>query len=127
MDDYYFDSYGYVDENINEIIKSQQAFDAKYRFAFDKKAFVVGENTLTLTLVTIADNQPVADANITVKITRPDTAEFDKMLKIVSEEKGVYRFEKFPVEKIGRWQIMTKIITPDKLISFTKTEVNATK
>ena len=125
-DDYYFDTYQNVERNINDIIKKQQAFDKKYNVAIDAKAFEVGQNTLAVTIMTKA-NTPVNDANITVKITRPDTDEFDKKPKLKNLQNGIYTFETFDIEKIGRWQIMTKIATPDQLISFTKTEVNATK
>ncbi len=125
-DDYYFDSYQNVERNINDIIKKQQAFDKKYNVAINAKAFQIGKNTLAITIMTKA-NAPVNDANITIKITRPDTDQFDKKPKLKSHQNGIYTFEPFDIEKIGRWQIMTKIATPDQLISFTKTEVNATK
>ena len=126
VDDFYFDSYQNVERNINDIIKKQQAFDQKYNVAIDAKAFQVGQNRLVVTIITKA-NAPVNDANITVKITRPDTDEFDKKPKLKNHQNGIYTFEPFDIEKIGRWQILTKITTPDQLVSFTKTEVNATK
>ncbi len=125
-DDYYFDTYQNVERNINDIIKKQQAFDKKYNVAIDAKVFQVGQNTLAVTIVT-KENTPVNDANITVKITKPDTNKFDKKPKLKNLQNGIYTFEAFDIEKIGRWQIMTKITTPDQLVSFTKTEVNATK
>ena len=126
MDDYYFDTYQNVEININDIIKKQQAFDKKYRVHIDKKAFTLGENTLNIAIKTNTD-EPVKDANITIKITRPDTNEFDKKPKLISHQNGIYNFESFDIQKIGRWQIMTKITTADQLISFSKNEVNATK
>ena len=126
VDDYYFDTYQNVERNINDIIEKQQAFDKKYNITIDAKAFHIGKNGLAVTVTTKA-NTPVDDANITVKITRPDTDEFDKKPKLKSVQNGQYTFEAFDIEKIGRWQIMTKIATPDQLVSFTKTEVNATK
>ncbi len=126
MDDYYFDTYQDVETNINDIIKKQQAFDKKYHVDIDKKAFILGKNTLSIVIKTNT-NKPVNDANITLKITRPDTNEFDKKPKLISQKNGVYNFESFDIQKIGRWQIMTKITTADQLISFSKNEVNATK
>lgn len=125
-DDFYFDTYQNVERNINDIIKKQQAFDKKYTVSLDAKKFILGKNSVSLTIMT-KENQPVNDANITIKITRPDTNQYDKKPKLKSHENGTYRFESFEIEKIGRWQIMTKIATPDELISFTKTEVNATR
>ncbi len=128
MDDYYFDSYQNVEANINEIQAKQIAFDKKYNTQIlANTPFVIGQNEIGIKLTTKSDNQPVADANITVKITRPDTDKYDQMLKVTSYENGIYHLTPFQVEKIGRWQIMTKIITPDTLASFSKTEVNATK
>jgi hypothetical protein len=127
MDDYYFEDYRNVDADINTILLKQQAFDKKYNVSINKKTFTVGENTLVITLLEKEGNTPVSDANITVKITKPDTDKFDKMLKVTGYKNGQYKFETFQVEKIGRWQIMTKIVTPDDLASFSKTEVNATK
>jgi len=125
-DDYYFDTYQNVERDINDIIKKQQAFDKKYNVNIDAKAFQIGQNKLAVTIMT-KTNAPVNDANITVKITRPDTNKFDKKPKLKNLQNGIYTFETFNIEKIGRWQIMTKITTPDQLVSFTKTEVNATK
>jgi hypothetical protein len=127
MDDYYLESYQNVDTNINDILEKQMAFDKKYLVDIKPKAFVVGENSVEVTLLTKTDNKPVTDANITVKITKPDTDKYDKVFNTTTSKGGTYRFGPFAVEKIGRWQIMTKVITPDQLASFSKTEVNATK
>lgn len=128
MDDFYLENYHDVEANINDIRTKQIAFDKKYNTQIlANTPFVIGENAIALKIVTKTDNQPVADANITVKITRPDTDKYDKMLKVTRYENGVYHMTPFQVEKLGRWQIMTKIITPDQLASFSKTEVNATK
>jgi hypothetical protein len=128
MDDYYFESYQDVEANINDIRAKQAAFDKKYNVQLlTDVPFIIGKNSLAIKLTTKANNLPVADANITVKITRPDTDKYDKRPKVTEYEKGVYHLKPFDIEKIGRWQIMTKITTPDALVSFSKTEVNATK
>ena len=125
MDDYYFESYGDVDENINDILLSQQKFDKKYNFNFNTKAFHIGENILKMNILTKDGKKEISDANITIKITRPDTNQFDKMLKVTNNNQGMYTFEKFDIQKLGRWQIKTKISIGD-LTSFSTTEVNAT-
>ncbi len=127
MDDYYFESKRDVERNINDIIRKQQAFDRKYTVTLHADRFVVGENSIAVTIETKVDHRPVADANVTVKITRPDTDRYDKMLTLRDYKEGRYTFAPFPVEKIGRWQILLKITTPDKLVSFSKNEVNATR
>ncbi len=126
MDDYYLDTYQNVEMNINDIIAKQQAFNKKYDVIIAVDQFVIGKNKLAITVKT-KDDQPVNDANITVKITRPDTDIYDQRPKVISSENGRYQFEEFNISKIGRWQIMTKIKTPDQLVSFSKTEVNATQ
>ncbi len=125
MDDFYFDTYDNVDRNINEIIIKQQKFDKKYVVSYNKNSFTVGENDLVITIREKENSDAVKDADITVKITKPDTAKFDKRPKVTSYEDGKYKLENFMIEKMGRWQILTKI-TIDDLTSFTKTEVNAT-
>lgn len=127
LDDYYFANKRYVSEHINEIRQKQAAFDQKYTITLSKNALRVGENDLSLTVTTKADNTPVADANVTVKITRPDTNAYDQFLKVADYENGTYRFDNFELKQIGRWQIKAKITTPDDLTSFSVTEVNATK
>ncbi len=126
MDDFYFDTYDNVDRNINDILIKQQKFDEKYIITYDKEGFSVGTNNLGIKIISKTKNSPVENANIKIKITKPDTAQFDKMPKIADYKNGEYITEEFPIEKIGRWQIMAKITIND-LTSFTKTEVNATK
>ena len=128
MDDFYFDSYQDVELNYNDIVAKQQAFDKKYALNIDAKNFALGKkNRIDLTLTDRASGKGISDANVTLKITRPDTDQFDKRPKVLSSENGHYIFESFMIDKPGRWQILTKIVTPDNLISFTKHEVNATE
>lgn len=126
MDSFYFESYQNVDQDYNNIILKQQAFDKKYSVDVATKSFTIGENSLILNINEIASNDTISDANITVVITRPDSQRFDKKPKVLSSENGVYTFEKFDVQKLGRWQIMSKV-TIGELTTFKKLEVNATK
>jgi len=127
LDSFYFDSYYNVDKDINNIILKQQAFDKKYSVDLPQKNFVMGEeNSLSVSVHTIKGQEAVNDANITVVVTRPDTSRFDKKPKLLSTKNGTYTFEPFPVEKPGRWQIMSKV-TVGELTTFKKLEVNATK
>ena len=126
LDSFYFDSYYNVNQDINNIILKQKAFDEAYTVNVLKKGFVLGENTLSIKVEEKVANLAVDDANITVVVTRPDSGKFDKKPKLLSHENGVYIFEPFDVQKLGRWQIMSKV-TIGELTSFDKLEVNATK
>lgn len=125
MDDFYFQKYQDVDYSYHIIQAKQIKFDKKYNISYDLKELSIGENQLTVNVVD-KQNTPVTDANVLVRITRPHINKEDKNLKIVSSENGNYKLEKFDIENIGRWQILSKVEVGD-LISFTKTDVNATK
>lgn len=124
MDNTYFVDYRDVDTNANKMILSQKAFDERYSVNFEVKDLVIGENKLDLTIVD-KTNTPVDNAVIDLVITRPHTTQTDKNLKVLSHEKGLYRFEPFVIEDQGRWQIQAKT-TINNLISYNKFEVNAT-
>ena len=126
MDSFYFDSYNNVDKDINNIILKQQAFDKKYMITLPSDNFTIGQNSLVISINEIASDKAISDANITVVITRPDTQRLDKKPKLLSVENGVYTFDNFDIQKLGRWQIMSKVTIED-LTSFKKIEVNATK
>jgi len=125
MDEFYFDKYQDVDYNYNKIKKSQIAFDKKYDISYDINKLNIGDNTLVISVMT-KDKKPVEDAKIKVKITRPFTNKQDIDLKVVSSENGRYKMTPFKIDTIGRWQILSKVQVGD-LISFTKTDINATK
>ncbi len=126
LDSFYFDSYQHVEQNYNDIINSQKAFDKKYSVEIPKKNFVIGVNNLVLGVRETEGAKAIDDANITLVITRPDTQRYDKKPKLLSVANGLYTFENFDIEKLGRWQIMSKV-TVGELTTFKKLEVNATK
>ncbi len=125
MDEFYFGKYQDVELNYNKIQESQIAFDKNYNISKNLKKLNIGNNTLIIT-VTDKSNNPVKSAKIMVKITRPFTNKQDRNLKVISQKNGVYTFSPFNIDKIGRWQILSKVSVGDKT-SFTKTDVNATK
>ncbi|OQX74139.1 MAG: hypothetical protein B6D59_03200 [Campylobacteraceae bacterium 4484_4] len=126
MDNTYFADYRDVDENINELVAKERLFDSRYKVTVLPKHFTIGSNTITVAIHDLNGSKGIDEANITVLITRPDTNEYDKKLKPLSAENGLYKFEQFQIEKLGRWQILTKI-TLSESAAFKKTEVNATK
>jgi hypothetical protein len=126
MDSFYFDSYYNVDQDINNIILKQQAFDKKYSVTLPRKNFKLGINHITLKVNDLETGKGVDDANVTVVITRPNTQRLDKKPKQLSSQDGRYTFEPFEIQNLGRWQIMSKV-TIGELTTFKKLEVNATK
>lgn len=126
MDSFYFDSYQNVDQDYNNIILQQQAFDKKYSVDIANNNFIIGMNSLTVSIKDLAGEKVISDANVTVVITRPDTQRLDKKPKVLSVYNGVYTFSNFDIQKLGRWQIMSKV-TIGELTTFKKLEVNATK
>jgi len=125
MDEFYFDKYQDVELNYNEIQKLQMAFDKKYNISNSLEVLKLGKNELDLKIVT-KDNKPVEDANITVKITRPFTNKQDIDLKVISSKDGNYKLSPFEIKTEGRWQILSKVQVGE-LVSFSKTDINATK
>ncbi len=125
MDEFYFGKYQDVELNYNKIQESQIAFDKNYNFSCNLNKLNIGDNTLTIT-ISDKSNAPVENAKIMVKITRPFTNKQDRNLKVISQKNGVYTFPSFNIDKVGRWQILSKVTVGDKT-SFTKTDVNATK
>ncbi len=124
MDSAFFDKYQKVDENINEILKKQEKFNTLYHVEILKESISLGENTLMLKIVDKQDN-PIENAKVEVLITRPDSSAFDIRLKPISSSDGIYKFESFQIEKLGRWQILSKV-SIDDLTAFNKQELYAT-
>ncbi len=125
LDSFYFDSYQYVEQNYNDIINSQKAFDAKYDVVLPKENFKIGSNSIMITVSEKSTNRGIDDANVTVVITRPNTQKLDKKPKVISKKDGEYQLEPFDIKHLGRWQIMSKVTIGD-LTTFKKLEVNAT-
>jgi len=120
----YFADYRDVDMNINEIIAKQQEFDKKYNVYFKDEAFIIGENSVKLK-ITDKENNSINNAKVDILITRPLTSVSDQNLIPTQTEDGVYKFESFNIEDLGRWQIQSRIVIDD-LTAFNKIEVNAT-
>ncbi len=126
MDEAYMSDYRNVDEHINELIAKEKAFDAKYLLTVEPKAFKIGTNSVTVHITDKKGGNAVDDANITLVVTRPDTNRYDKKPALVSVKDGLYTFAPFKIKRLGRWQILTKVILADTE-AFKKNEVNATR
>jgi nitrogen fixation protein FixH len=124
MDNTYFADYREVDENINEMIMKQRAFETKYNVEVAQKDFIIGKNSIEMK-ITDKQNSPVDNAKVDIVVTRPFTTSTDKKLTVTSQENGIYKFEPFEVKGIGRWQIQSRVSIND-LVAYNKLEVNAT-
>ena len=118
--DYYQD----FTDFINNILEKQNKFNALYHVEVLKNSISKGENSIKVKVVD-KQNNPIDNAKIEVLITRPDSVKFDIKLTPISNSNGIYNFEPFQIEKLGRWQILSKVSIGD-LTTFTKQEVYAT-
>jgi hypothetical protein len=100
--------YHHFEHDANAIITSKIAFDKKYDVEYITQDFKPEGATVKFRL-TSSTGEPVNDANITVRLTRPGTHEYDRTVGIKQVEDGVYRFETVTLPKEGRWDILTSI------------------
>lgn len=108
MDTFYMEKYQKVDQNINEIIKLQEAFDARFTLQYSTEKFTLGQNNITLTLRDKSGN-PVNNATVIMMLSRPETNKENKEFTPAKIENGEYRFGPFEINRPGRWQILSKI------------------
>ena len=108
MDTFYMEKYQKVDENINTILELQEKFDARFALTYSTDTFVMGQNTITLTLKT-KNQEPIKDARFVVMLSRPETNKKNKELPLLKSDNGEYTFGPFEIDKPGRWQILSKI------------------
>ncbi len=112
LDNSYMMKYQDVDENINEILQKQIAFDAKYRLMMDQNSLKLGKNRAKISIWDREGNF-VKNAKVTALVTRPDTTMYDIELKNFTLANGVYVSEDFDIDKKGRWNILFKIAVGD--------------
>ena len=108
MDTFYMQKYQQVDENINEIVKLQEAFDARFTLQYSTEKFTLGQNKITLTLSDKSGN-PINNATALMMLSRPETNKENKEFKPTQSENGRYSFGPFEINRPGRWQILSKI------------------
>ncbi len=114
LENSYMMKYQDVDENINEILLKQKAFDAKYRVEMGFNKLSKGKNRAVVVLLD-KNGKGVTGAEITALVTRPDTTEEDIELKNFSADKGRYSSEEFEIERGGRWNILFRIKIGDDI------------
>jgi len=104
----------HFDRDINSIITAKIAFDKKYDITYVTEVFKEDHAEVKFKVMTKA-GQPVNDANITLRITRPGTHEFDRDIALKDVSDGVYSFENVTLPKPGRWDILSRVQVGDDL------------
>lgn len=127
MDNFYFQRYQDVKRDMNEIMEKQDEFDANFALSYGIESIKLNEEFFVPIKIKNKNNSSyVKKANIAFLLTRPDTNKLNIELRLNEAKDDIFAFGPLKVDKIGRWQILTKIEIDGKIGFFTK-EVNATK
>ncbi|SFV60194.1 hypothetical protein MNB_SM-7-717 [hydrothermal vent metagenome] len=104
----YMSRYQNVDENINDILEANIAFDKKYELKlvdFDLK----DANARLDYLLVKKDGTPVNDAKFDLIISRPVNDAKDIKLSPTKIQNGHYIYENIHLPKKGRWDLLLKV------------------
>ena len=106
MDEFYFERYQNVDENINEIEASQRRFDSKYALKFEPE--FDGLNGCFKIAVESKNGSVAPNFTYEILLTRPATNEQNQNL---SAKFGgqILKTQPVTLPKKGKWQILLKI------------------
>lgn len=127
LDNYYFEKYQDVKRDMNEIMEKQDEFDANFAINYGIESIKLNQEFFVpIKIQNKTNNSYVKDANIAFMLTRPDTNKLNVELSATKAKDDIFTFGPLKVDKIGRWQILTKIEINGKVGFFTK-EVNATQ
>ena len=104
----YMSYYQNVDEDINDILEANIAFDKDYVL---KLTFLdlAGKNGKLVYSLTDKNGKPVSDAKVHLVISRPVNDAKDIPLEPTKVENGNYIFEKIHLPKKGRWDLLLKV------------------
>ena len=106
--DLYMSYYQNVDENINDIIAANIAFDKEYTLKLVAVNLGTKEGRVIYE-IRKKDGTPVNDANVKLVLSRPVNDAKDIVLKPTKIEDGKYYFENIQLPKKGRWNLMLKV------------------
>ena len=123
----YMMKYQQADININDILKSKQRFDSKYRIELkDVETMVMTDNIHSMReqpdqvvlrkgpnhfSYTVTDKAGAVrqDANVSFLLTRPHTAVDDQMIDIVSLKNDRYTTPDINISKPGRYTLQLRV------------------
>ena len=106
MDEFYFERYQNVDENINEIEASQRRFDDKYALKFEPE--FDGLNGYFKIAVALKNGLQASNFTYEILLTRPATNEQNQNLDAKFDGQ-ILKTAPVALPKKGRWQILLKI------------------
>ena len=113
-----------LDNNINDLLASQEKFNNKYSVDVQYEKFKPKNNEIKIKIINKKTSQIITDAKFELLITRPDVSTFDIKPEYTGFINQYYTFKSFDVNKKGRWQILVKT-TIGHLSSFEKLETYA--
>ena len=108
----YMMAYQDVDANINEILASQKAFDARYRIDLGGNRLAEGSNRVVVE-VTDKEGRPVSDAEIVAIVQRPTTNKYNIELQSFRPQAGRFVSDSFELKGKGRWNIQVRVRVGD--------------
>jgi len=120
-DTYFLSNKQELDSDINDLLASQEMFNAKYTVDVSYEKFEKMNNEIKVSIINKHTKKPIENVNFELLITRPDTSAFDIKPKFVKFINNEYTFETFNINKKGRWQILFKA-SIGELSSFIKLE-----
>jgi len=109
----YMSYYQNVDDDINDILEANIAFDRNYVLKLDFLDLGSKNGKLIYSLRDKKGN-PVSDAKVELLISRPVNDAKDIPLKPTKVENGKYIFDKIDLPKEGRWDLLLKVQVGDK-------------
>jgi hypothetical protein len=109
----YLGKYQDVDENINDIIAKQIAFNKEYTIKLEDFDLAKENGFIRYSLMT-KDGKPVNDAKMVLVLSRPINDAKDITLKPSKVENGSYIFSNITLPKKGRWDFILEVKVKDK-------------
>jgi len=103
----YMTNYQQAEINANDYINNKIAFDKKYKIRYVPSK--LEKNATVAFNVTDLSGNAVKGAKLTILVSRPETHIYDQKLQSKSLENGNYIFNNVKFEKIGVWDIITKV------------------
>lgn len=111
--DLYMSYYQNVDDNINDILEANIAFDKEYSLKL-VAVNLGGKDGEIVYEIRKKDGTPVNDANVKLVLSRPLNDAKDIVLNPTKVKEGKYYFEHIHLPKKGRWNLMLKVDLHEK-------------
>ena len=121
FDTFYFDNYGNVDKNINEIQTKQKVFEEKYVFVFNglDTLEIKEDNQISIQLKDKETDKLIDNANIKMLLTRPETNKLN-IESVAKYSDDLYILSPIEISKAGRWLIQVKVEVDEDAGFFTQ-------